>query len=161
MDEKQIADYFRSRECAYYHEYPVAYSGVQWKDRVIVVVGGDCGSLAVYALMRGAKFLYLYEKEEHLRKKFSEEVCKEFSMCDKVKMIAEWKGEPLIRGDVLIMDCEGCENALSVDQLKSYEQWCVAVHEWTEKKVELLSRLYGYKLRMVTPDFKEIVICNV
>ncbi len=41
------------------------------------------------------------------------------------------------------MDCEGCESKLDVSQLQKYKQYCIAIHDWTENRFELMRKLYG------------------
>jgi len=152
--------YFAQLECAYWHEYPLAYHGVDFRGRVVVTIGADCGSSALYALLRGATHIIAYEKEEKLRKLFVEKVCKEFNICDRVDMRGEWRGDEYPPGDVLLMDCEGCEDALDVAQLGKYDHWCVAVHDWAKRRVELLRALAGNVLTYVSDDGRELVVCG-
>jgi hypothetical protein len=152
--------YFAHLECAYWHEYPYAYSKVNFKDKIIVAIGADCGSIALYAILHGAKHVIGYEKEERLRKLFAEKVCKEFNICSSVDMRGEWKGNEYPPADVLLMDCEGCEDALDVSQLKKYKQWCIAIHDWAKKRVELFRALSGSTVTYISDDGRELVLCG-
>ncbi len=154
------AEYFAKLECAYWHEYQYAYSTLDLRDRNVVMIGGDCGSSALYFLLKGASRVVMYEKEEKLRKLFSEKVCHDFNICDRVEVHGEWKGGEYLEGDIFIMDCEGCEDALDINKLFGYDQWCVAVHDWAKRRVELLRALAGNTFTYVSDDGREIVICG-
>ncbi len=154
------ADYFTKLECAYWHEYPLAYGTLDFRDRNVVMIGGDCGSSALYFLLKGASHVIMYEKEEKLRKLFSEKVCHDFNICDKVEVHDEWKGNEYPQADIFIMDCEGCEDSLDVKKLFGYEQWCVAIHDWAKRRVELFRALSGNVITYISDDGREIVVCG-
>ncbi len=152
--------YFSKLECAYWHEYPHAYSKLILKDKNVVMIGADCGSSALYFLLRGAKHVIAYEKEEKLRKLFVEKVCRDFNICDRVDIKGEWKGDEYPDADVFVMDCEGCEDTLDVSQLTKYKQWCVAIHDWAKRRVELFRALSGNVITYISDDGREIVVCG-
>lgn len=154
-----MEEYFRKRGCDYWREYPHAYGMLNVYQRRIQIVGADCGSTALYFLLRGASFVVQYEKEEHLRKAW-EEVCTHFSICDKAEMRGEWNGQ-YDNVDIFVMDCEGCEEKLDVNMLSRYKQWCVAIHDWTRNRVELMRKLEGMTFTYVSDDGKEIVLCKI
>ena len=166
MDYK---DYFCKLECCYWHEFDLAYGRLDVKDKTITIVGNDCGSSALYFLLKGAKHIVGYEKSNELNKKFKEKVCKEFNICDKVEINGEWSGKESVEQsspqypntDVLIMDCEGCEKNLDFSQLQKYKQYCIAIHDWTEKRFELMKKLYGTILTFITDDNREFVFCKL
>lgn len=153
-----ISEYFRQRECDYWREYPHSYGILDVFNKTIQIIGADCGSSALYFLMRGAKYVVQYEKEEHLRNKW-EEVCKYFNICDKAEMKKEWNGE-YENVDIFVMDCEGCEEHLNVDMLKKYGQWCIGVHDWTKNRVELMRKMEGTTFTYASDDGKEITLCK-
>jgi hypothetical protein len=153
-----LEEYFKSRGCDYWREYRSAYGLLDVFDRVVVVVGADCGSTHVYFLLRGAKYVLGYEKEEKLRDTWKE-VCANFSFCDHGEIRGEWRGE-YPDADVFVMDCEGCESTLDFSQLGRYKQWCVAVHDWTQNRVELLRALRGSTLTHVSDDGRELMFCH-
>ncbi len=146
--------------CAYWHEYPHVYGKLILKDKTIIMIGADCGSSALYFLLRGARYVIAYEKEEKLRKLFHDKVCKDFSICNNITFKSEWQGNEYPQGDIFIMDCEGCEDTLDVSQLKKYGQWCVAIHDWAKKRVELFKALSGSVLTYISDDGREIVLCK-
>jgi len=158
MDYK---DYFCKLECCYWHEFDLAYGKLQVKDKTITIIGNDCGSSALYFLLKGAKYIIGFEKSEELNKRFKEKVCKDFNICDKVEIHGEWTGKEYSDTDIFVMDCEGCEAKLDVSQLQKYKQYCIAIHEWTENKFDLMKKLYGCILTFITDDNKEFVFCKL
>ncbi|QJF12342.1 putative methyltransferase [Acidianus rod-shaped virus 3] len=154
-----LGKYFYDLQCDYWREYPYAYGLLNPYGKTIQIVGADCGSSALYFLLRGAKYIIQYEKEQHLRDKWKE-VCEKFSICQKAEMKPEWNGQ-YDDVNIFIMDCEGCEENLRTDELKKYEQYCIAVHDWTKNRVELLRKLQGLTFTYVTDDGKEIVLCKL
>ena len=170
MDYK---DYFCKLECCYWHEFDLAYGKIDVKDKTITIIGNDCGSSALYFLLKDARRIIGYEKEEKLNKRFKEKVCKEFQICDKVEINDEWTGKEYPNTDVLIMDCEGCEakllevkaerseKNLDISQLQKYKQYCIAIHDWTENRFELMKKLYGTILTFITDDNREFVFCKL
>ncbi len=153
-----LEKYFESRGCNYWKEFPLSYGSLHVFDRVVIIVGADCGSSHVYFLLRGARCVIGYEKEEKLRNMWKE-VCANFSFCDYGEIRGEWRGE-YPDGDVFVMDCEGCESSLDFSQLKKYKQWCIAVHDWTQNRTELLRNLRGSTLTYVSDDGHEIMLCR-
>ncbi|ALG96898.1 SAM-dependent methyltransferase [Acidianus rod-shaped virus 2] len=151
--------YFHDLGCDYWNEYPHSYGLLNVYNKTIQIVGADCGSSALYFLLRGAKYVIQYEKDQQLREKWKE-VCTHFDICQKAEMRSEWTGQ-YDNVDIFIMDCEGCEEILDVSQLKKYEQFCVAVHDWTKNRIELLRKLEGLTFTYVTDDGREIVLCKL
>ena len=158
MDYK---DYFCKLECCYWHEFDLAYGKLDVKDKTITIIGNDCGSSALYFLLKGAKKIIGYEKSDELNKKFKEKVCKEFQICEKVDINTEWSGNNYPNSDILVMDCEGCEKNLDFSQLQKYEQYCIAIHDWTENRFKLMKKLYGTILTFITDDNREFVFCKL
>jgi len=166
-------EYFCKLECCYWHEFEQAYGKLQVKDKTITIIGNDCGSSALYFLLKGAKKVIGYEKSDELNKRFKEKVCKEFQICDKVEIHEEWTGKEYPETDVLVMDCEGCEaklleikaerseKNLDISQLQKYKQFCIAIHDWTENRFDLMKKLYGTVLTFITDDNKEFVFCKL
>ena len=154
-------DYFCKLQCCYFHEFDQAYGRLEVKDKTITIIGNDCGSSALYFLLKGAKRIIGYEKEEKLNRLFKEKVCKEFQICDKVEINGEWNGNQYPDTDIFIMDCEGCEKNLDVSQLQKYKQYCIAIHDWTKNRFELMRKLYGTILTFITDDNREFVFCKL
>ncbi|QJF12370.1 putative methyltransferase [Metallosphaera rod-shaped virus 1] len=154
-----LEKYFHDLQCDYWREYPHAYGLLNVYNKTIQIVGADCGSSALYFLLRGAKYIIQYEKKQHLREKWKE-VCTHFDICQKAEMRSEWNGQ-YDNADIFIMDCEGCEENLDVSQLKRYEQYCIAVHDWTKNRVDLMRKLEGLTFTYISDDGREIVLCKV
>jgi len=158
MDYK---DYFCKLECCYWHEFDLAYGKLDVKDKTITIVGNDCGSSALYFLLKGAKKIIGYEKSDELNKRFKEKVCKEFNICDKVEINGEWTGNQYPDTDILVMDCESCESKLDISQLQKYKQYCIAIHDWTENRFDLMKKIYGTILAFISEDNREFVFCKL
>jgi len=158
MDYK---DYFCKLECCYWHEFDLAYGKLDVKDKTITIVGNDCGSSALYFLLKNAKKVIGFEKSDELNKRFKEKVCKEFQICDKVEINGEWSGNQYPNTDIFVMDCEGCESKLDFSQLQKYKQYCIAIHDWTENRFKLMKKLYGTILTFITDDNREFVFCKL
>ena len=157
-------DLFRSvsEEClSWWREqprsYPLDFSGAR-----VVVVGGECGATAAYVLGKGAREVVAYERDERLVRAFYNIVCREFNMCDRVRYLGEFRGGRPEPGDVLLVDCEGCEESLDPGSLGSYRAWCVAVHSWDKAPFRLLKALMdmGARPTYVSEDGKEMVVCK-
>jgi len=154
-------DYFCKLQCCYWHEFDQAYGKLDVRDRTVTIIGNDCGSTALYFILRGAKRIIGFEKEEKLNQLFKEKVCKDFNICDKVEIYGEWTGNLYPDTDIFVMDCEGCESKLDVSQLQKYKQFCIAIHDWTENRFDLMRKLYGTILTFITDDNREFVFCKL
>jgi len=154
-------DYFCKLQCCYFHEFDQAYGRLEVKDKTITIIGNDCGSSALYFLLKGAKKVIGFEKSHELNKRFKEKVCKEFNICDKVEINGEWTGNQYPNTDIFIMDCEGCESKLDFSQLQKYKQYCIAIHDWTKNRFDLMRKLYGTILTFITDDNREFVFCKL
>jgi len=154
-------DYFCKLQCCYWHEFDQAYGKLDVKDRTITIIGNDCGSMALYFLLHSAKRIVGFEKEEKLNQLFKEKVCKDFQICDKIEVHGEWTGNLYPDTDIFVMDWEGCEKNLNVSQLQKYKQFCIAIHDWTENRFELMWKLYGTVLTFITDDNREFVFCKL
>lgn len=156
--EKMMDEYFCKKQCCYWSEYPESYGRLNVEGKTVTLVGADCGSTFLYLILRGAKKLIGYEKEERLRKEW-EKVCQEFNICSFAEMRGEWKGE-YDNTDIFLMDCEGCEESLDFTKLYKYKAWCIAVHEWTKNRTFLMKNLQGSTLTFITDDGKELMFCK-
>jgi len=154
-------DYFCKLQCCYWHEFDQAYGKLDVRDRTVTIIGNDCGSTALYFILRGAKRIIGFEKEEKLNKLFREKVCKNFNICDKVEIHGEWIGNLYPDTDIFVMDCEGCEAKLDISQLQKYKQFCIAIHDWTENRFNLMRKLYGTTLTFISEDNREFVFCKL
>jgi len=154
-------DYFCKLECCYWHEFEQAYGKLNVKDRTVTIIGNDCGSTALYFILRNAKKIIGFEKEEKLNQLFKEKVCKDFQICDKVEIHGGWTGNQYPNTDIFVIDCEGCESKLDISQLQKYKQFCIAIHDWTENRFDLMRKLYGAILTFISKDNKEFVFCKL
>jgi hypothetical protein len=150
--------YFRSNQCDYWRELEPSYGRLNVHDRVVIVIGADCGSTHVFFSQRGARYIIGFEKEKHFRDLWSS-VCTKFNVCDKGEIRDSWNSQ-YPDGDVFVMDCEGCESNLDVQALSKYKEWCIAVHDWTPDRVSLLRKLQGTVFSYVTDDGREIMLCH-
>jgi len=156
--ELVIDQYFRKKGCEYWKEQEPAYGSIDFKERTVVIVGADCGTTVIYALLKGAKLVIAFEKDDKLRAEL-ENTLKDYGVpSQKVIIHGEWLGN-YPKGDVFIQDCEGCEIADNFSEISKYEQVCIAVHLWIDF-AKLMPNLIGYRVTYVTPDFKEIVLCK-
>jgi hypothetical protein len=154
-----LDDYFKSKGCGYWSEQEKAYGSLDFRYRTVVIIGADCGTTAIYALLRGASYLIMYESDPKLRQQLWD-VLDDFNIPhSKFEIHGEWTGNEYPPGDVWIQDCEGCEERLNFNYIKRYDQVCIAVHTWSDLS-KTLPNLVGYKVTYVTPDSKEIVLCR-
>ena len=146
---------------SWWREQPLAYP-LDFRDAKVVVVGGDCGTTAAYALGRGAREVVAYERDEKLVRAFYDVVCRELGICDRVRYVGEFRGGRPEPGDILLVDCEGCEESLDLRSLGGYRAWCVAVHSWDSAPFRLLKALLdaGARPTYASEDGKEIVVCR-
>jgi hypothetical protein len=107
-------DYFCKLGCCYWYEFDLAYGKLDVKDKTITIIGNDCGSSALYFLLKDAKKVIGFEKSGELNKRFKEKVCKEFQICEKVEINGEWTGKEYPNTYIFIMDCEGCEKKFEI-----------------------------------------------
>jgi len=153
-----IDQYFRKKGCEYWKEQEQAYGLIDFKDKTVVIVGADCGTTVIYALLKGAKSVIAFEKDDKLRAEL-ENTLKDYDIpYEKVIVYGAWLGD-YPEGDIFIQDCEGCEKADNFNEISKYEQACIAIHLWIDF-TKLMPNLVGYRVTYVTPDLKEIVLCR-
>ncbi len=157
--EDALIKLFRDLGCDYFYEYDQAYGFIKFDGKTVVHVGADCGSSIIYFLLRGAKRVIAYEKNQDLCKKYFDNFHKYIK--DRVEYkCKQWEGE-LDFGDIFIIDCDGCEDLITDDLLMridaSYETKWIAVHDWASKRDWLTKRLLelGYTKVYETPDHWE------
>lgn len=163
MYKPAIQRYFEEKGCPYWHEYERQYSPIDFVEFSVTIIGGDCGSACLYAILRGANQCIMYERDPELRKK-AQEVFALFGIKDKVEIRGEWNGMEYPDTSIFLIDCEGCESLLDVDLVsRKYPQVGIAVHSWTENRVEILQKLaeWHYALTYVTPDGQELYFVRV
>lgn len=145
----------------WWREQPLSYP-LDFRGATVVVIGGECGTTAAYVLSRGARKVIAYERDNEFVRVFYEVVCRRLNICENVTYIGPFRGGRPAAGDILLVDCEGCEESLDLRSLNDYRAWCVAVHSWGEEPFKLMKRLMdmGARLTYVTPDGKEAVLCS-
>ena len=47
-----------------FYDYLWSYGSISWKGKVVLDIGADIGSSAIFFLMNGADYVYLLEKEK-------------------------------------------------------------------------------------------------
>ena len=154
-----LDDYFKAKGCGYWSEQEKAYGSLDFRFRTVVIVGADCGTTAIYAFMRRASYVIMYEKDDALRGKLRD-VLNNFGISpNQYEIYPEWTGREYMPADIWIQDCEGCEELDNFEYIDKYPQVCIAVHTWSNLS-KTLPHLVGYKLTYVTPDSKEMVFCR-
>lgn len=145
----------------WWREQPLSYP-LDFRDATVVVIGGECGTTAAYVLSRGARKVIAYERDNEFVRMFYEVVCGELGICDDVTYIGPFKGGRPAVGDILLVDCEGCEGSLDLKSLNNYRFWCVAVHAWADKPFSIMKKLIdmGAEITYITPDGREAVLCK-
>ena len=127
----------------YWHEYADSYTAIDVTGRVVLDIGADCGSSAVWFIQHGAKRVVCYSLEE--------QQCHD----ERIEWHGEWKGEYIL-ADVLKVDCEGCECMLTPEVIEKYEQWYIAVHTFAPCYGTMKAYLLAHgKLIYMTPDRRE------
>ncbi|MEM4066574.1 MAG: hypothetical protein QXV17_06920 [Candidatus Micrarchaeaceae archaeon] len=120
--------------CPYvdFHDYGYTYLGFDWRNKVVVDVGADVGSSAIYFIRKGARFVYLVENNPfyvsvYLRLKNSGR----FPELRNTSLLSVSVGDIVrVGGDVLKVDCEGCEkDIIDSGVLSRFREWVVAIHK--------------------------------
>lgn len=108
IDARQFTDYFEEALEAY---------NIDVKDRVVVDIGADWGSSSLYFLARGARKVIAFDRvEPKLQLKG-------------IEWHGLWNGS-YVPGDILKVDCEGCECNADPSLFFQYETSLVAVHRF-------------------------------
>lgn len=106
------------------------YQALDVKDKVVVDIGADWGNSVVFWWLKGAKKVIAYEADRHCYGSLK-------TLVEQGKVPLDfrgpWHGE-YPKGDVLKIDCEGCESWFDLAMLSAYQQWAVALHQ--SKKVD-------------------------
>ena len=156
---EDLSKYFKDRGCDYWYEYQESYGDLNVREKTIQLIGGDCGSSALFLLLNGAEKVVQYEKDNNKNELFKNAICHEFNICNDVEIKGEWKGG-YEDTNIFIMDCEGCEGHIDLTKLDKYELSCIAVHEWTKNRTKLLKEMKGWKLQFTSADGKELMFCK-
>ena len=154
---QDLNSYFKELGCDYWYEYDKVYCDLDVKDKVVIQVGGDCGSSAIYFVMKGAKRVIFYESDPNLVEKFRKDVCSWFD-CSRIEARGKWDGKDYPDGDIFTIDCEGCEVSLDFSAIRKYQICLVSVHNWIpyEGWTKLIPNLVNWKLVYSSRDSKEL-----
>ncbi len=111
-----------------FYDYIWSYGKINWCGKVVLDIGADIGSSALFFLMNGASFVYLVEINDEY-KKIYESLKSKYPILKKSKMIEKSEIKNL-DFDVLKMDCEGCELTMLTENLikKPYE-FVIGLHK--------------------------------
>ena len=111
-----------------FYDYLWSYSSINWKRKIVLDIGADIGSSALFFLMHGADYVYLLEKDQEYRTTY-ESIKQKYPILENSTMLNSLADMPH-NVDVLKMDCEGCEISLLTEELlnKSME-FVVGLHK--------------------------------
>jgi 16S rRNA A1518/A1519 N6-dimethyltransferase RsmA/KsgA/DIM1 with predicted DNA glycosylase/AP lyase activity len=110
------------------------YKRLDVRNRVVIDVGADNGTTVNLFLSRGARRVIAFEADPNLLKQLQENFADDL----RVEAHGAWYGV-LVEGDVLKMDCEGCETNVSDVHLWYYPQWVVGVHHGKVPNTKIVS----------------------
>lgn len=145
-----------------FNDYIWSYGQFDYNGKVVLDIGADIGSSALYFLSRGAEYVYLVENDpnfisayQSLKAAGAYQHLKDTSLIASAQ-IAEFKS------DILKMDCEGCEQMLLTKELLShFKEWVIGLHKpqldayQFEQKQKLLQQAGGKYLGSVNAKSKE------
>ncbi len=111
-----------------FYDYIWSYGHMNWRGKVVLDVGADIGSSALFFLMNGASKVYLVEKDEEYRQTYAQ-IKEKYPLLQKTELI-EAEDISKAQFDVLKMDCEGCElNMLTEDLLAKSNEFVIGLHK--------------------------------
>ncbi|MGC8588904.1 MAG: hypothetical protein ACP5LI_07775 [Hydrogenobaculum sp.] len=111
-----------------FYDYIWSYGKIFWYDKVVLDIGADIGSSALFFLLNGASKVYLVEKEEEYRQTYRK-LKEKYPLLQKTELI-EPKDINKVQFDVLKMDCEGCEfYMLNEDLLTNSNEFVIGLHK--------------------------------
>lgn len=133
-----------------FRDYIWGYGRLNYKGKVVLDIGADIGSSALYFISKGARRVAIIENNPEYNEIYRK-LKKEMPEMAKVELINRedvWK----VDADILKMDCEGCEvQFLSEDNIKNlkrYGQFAIALHRHTIGDIkfnQLFNTLGSYK----------------
>ena len=113
-----------------FYDYLWSYSSLNYTDKVVLDIGADVGSSAIFFLLSGAKKVYMVENNPNYIKEYKR--LKEIGYLNGILSNTELIDASIINGldfDILKMDCEGCElNLLTSTLLDKAKEFIVALH---------------------------------
>ncbi len=130
-------------------DYQDLYGFVDYKDKVVLDIGADYGSTALFFLEKGAKTVYAVERNKWMIKKMKRIANRINNIVPmKINVACSMRFEHLLElnPDIVKVDCEGCEEyLLGVDNLSFLKanEYIIETHtkklfvEFTEKLEKL------------------------
>jgi hypothetical protein len=143
----------------YWGEFAInGYQYLKVKDKTVVDIGADFGNSPYWFLMHGAAKVIAYESDKSQNHMLHNNFDPFPSL---VEIHDTWLGAMPI-GDILKIDCEGCEVLLAADYISRFSQYAIALHpDWIPKeKYDMLKGAIldsGGRFVYATPDKKEEV----
>lgn len=131
-DIKKKLNILKVEDMGYWNEYDKFYSSINCKDKSVLDIGSDIGSSAIGFIRNGAKHVTGFSKD----KQYFENphyIHKQYNFEEISSIVKETKF------DILKMDCEGCEWNFSIDFIKQFDDWIIALH-----KPIMNNELYNY-----------------
>ena len=112
-----------------FYDYIWSYGSMDWHNKSVLDIGADIGSSAIFFLSRGAKYVYLVEKEQAYKKTY-EELKQKYPILKNTYMVSSLVSANSSYFDVLKMDCEGCELSLLTEELlNKSNEFVVGLHK--------------------------------
>ena len=112
-----------------FYDYLWSYGSINWENKSVLDVGADIGSSAIFFLSRGAKYVYLVEKESAYKATY-EELKQKYPILKNTYMVSSFGGANSSYFDVLKMDCEGCELSLLTEELlNKSNEFVIGLHK--------------------------------
>ena len=112
-----------------FYDYIWSYGSINWEGKSVLDIGADIGSSAIFFLSRGAKYVYLVEKEQAYKKTY-EELKQKYPILKNTYMVSSLVSANSSYFDALKMDCEGCELSLLTEELlNKSNEFVVGLHK--------------------------------
>ena len=112
-----------------FYDYIWSYGSINWEGKSVLDIGADIGSSAIFFLSRGAKYVYLVEKEQAYKKTY-EELKQKYPILKNTYMVSSLVSANSSYFDVLKMDCEGCQLSLLTEELlNKSNEFVVGLHK--------------------------------
>lgn len=131
---------YKLTDSPYWNEYDKFYSGIDYKNKIIIDIGCDIGTSPIYFLQHGANHVYGFslEKQYFKNPNYNHYIYNMEKINYVMNNIIPYYS---ITGNgiILKMDCEGCEWNFTVEFLQKFDKWIIAMHNPVENK-----ELYDY-----------------
>ena len=135
----------KPEDVTYWEEYSQSYTSIDVNGKIVLDIGGDVGSSAIWFLRQGASKVIVYTLDEPVL------------FDSRIEYHGAWNGE-YVPADVLKIDCEGCECYLSPDLIEKYDHYYIATHVFAPCFDNITEYLRGKaKVVYTTSDHIEIM----